>query len=125
MNLHLRLLALVLIGCGGNGEGDGSGIDGDTPVIQLTADQRNALCDYAVEAAGPPRTVTCEQGSFTLGGWTTEECLLDVPDAIENPNCTATVAQYEACIDNGATYDPCVNLTPPACIEIFTTACYN
>lgn len=103
--------ALLLCACGGS---DGSGVDGGKALISLSAGEQMDLCEYIV-ASGPSEPVDCGDG-VTAEPTTVSECVADFSDF--TADCTATVAQAEACAEAiGA--DPCGDSFPAECAWVF------
>lgn len=111
---------VIAIGCGGGG---GSGISGSKRLSDLTDAEAQDLCQYAEDAFGPMRTVTCNDQTFEIGG---EDNDCETATAGEIPEtCTATVGQFEDCMDAIAA-DPCVltqETPPPVCAFLADANC--
>jgi len=86
--------------CGG-GSGGGSGVSGSKKIIDLSAGERQDVCELFVDILGPERMVDCGNGDIrTVGGEDPAECVTELSSlATGAPNCTVTVSQYQACID--------------------------
>ena len=110
------VLGLFVAACGG---GDGgfppeSGVEPAQPVSALTAGDINTLCAWSIDAEGGAghvhecgdgievTTATVAACEADLAGWT----------------CTATVAQYEECI-NATGGDACRLLSEQVCSFFF------
>lgn len=114
------LLTIGAVACFGDGGGGGtSGVPGSTRLPDLSAKQREDLCRYLVRVA-PQRTVICDGNDRdTIGFSSTAECTSDFPN---DPGCTATVDQTEACFEalGDLTDDEWCNLQalPAACSQL-------
>jgi len=111
--LVLLLACLSSLGCSGKvspearaDSGTSTG-DAGTPssrtIGALTTAEKAALCDWtAAKFGGYGKSITCAGDIGTGGPESRDDCLRNWPtDA-----CTATVTQYESCVDV-ITRDPC------------------
>jgi len=125
----ILLMAALLAACGGDGDGnpDGSGVDGTKLMGDLTSSELGDVCEYLTTVL-PERTISCAEGPFTVGEGGYDECVDDYSDnATENPDCTLTVSQAEACIEALAALTDAewCNLEsfPAACAATFDADC--
>src|SRR5688572_30658598 len=97
-------MALVFA-CGGGDGVDGSGVDPDVLLAELEPDESDAICEYQADLVGPPRTIECADGEDVEVDFDVAECA-DSLDAIgdEAPDCTVTVGEFEACIEDLAAF---------------------
>jgi hypothetical protein len=107
-------LALVLAACGGGADfPPESGVDPSLTVADLPTTDLDTLCTWSIDAVGGPDHVS-NCGDFMFTNDTYAECVAD----LETWTCTATVADYEACI-NATGGDACKVLTESACLVFF------
>lgn len=91
MTKNLMFLPLaLLVACG---------IPGDTPLLELTADDAQLICDRAVDPDAADRTVTCEFGDVEVAAAKMEDCLAYFAAVLEvnSADCTATLDTWVAC----------------------------
>jgi hypothetical protein len=112
-------LAVGLAACGGGGDDDpetvdasvsidaGSGISGDRQIGSLTPAEQQAFCEYMIATEGGPGSVH-ECDGLTLTASTVENC---VADFVNLGDCTATVAQAEACAE-------AIGMTPCGSLDV-------
>jgi hypothetical protein len=100
MNKRMWLcVSIVMVACGSSA---GSGVTGAKKLFQLTASERDQLCQYSVDVEHGPRSVTCETSTVEI---------LDKPGCVANfggidAGCTATVDDAENCSE-AVGRDPC------------------
>lgn len=89
-NLPYFLTLGMLVACG---------IPGDTPLLDLTADDAEKICKRAVDEDATDRTVTCDFGDVTIPASTMDDCLDYFAAVLEvnNPDCTATLDNWVNC----------------------------
>ena len=118
------VIALVFMAsaCGGNDTGSSSGasgLQGSKRLVDLSDTESGQLCDWAVGkigSYGAPSRCTDPQTLFVYADQAA--CIADGVDATD-PDCTATVAQMEACVN---ALPLCATLTQvasvPACAAV-------
>jgi hypothetical protein len=112
-------LALVSAGCGsGDGTSGTSGVSGSKPLTSLTDTEKGQLCDWMVAKFGGYGTQrTCDSPLFSYPDQAA--CVADSPSPSHTPNCQATVAQMEACVNS---LPPCPTLldgqNSPQCVPV-------
>jgi hypothetical protein len=98
------LLLMFAAACGGSGGNGASGVDSSKRLVILTDAERGQLCDWMVGKAGSygdPGTCDRTQPTATYPFLAYDDqaaCVVDSPDDSQ-PDCLATVAQLEACIN--------------------------
>jgi hypothetical protein len=97
-----QVAVIALAACSSSGSA-GSGVDGNKKLVDLSAADKDALCAYAVQAEGAPRTVTCT-GGVTLTLKDQAGCVAGFAQI--GASCTATVGQAEGCF-HAIGADPC------------------
>jgi hypothetical protein len=114
-------LAALVIGCGG-GSG-GLGVDGNKLLVALNTAEYTAVCEYLI-ASLPRRTVMCPEGNVTVGSEATvEECATSFEEDFDSlPDCEATVADYQRCVDATAARTD-EQICDPARGDDITAAC--
>lgn len=118
MNKSLLLAALLIGACGGDDGGGSSGVDSSKQIKDLSADEIMAECEWGVATqGGAGHTTMCGEGAEVTTS-TVAECVAEVN--AYKANCTATVAQLEACTEAIAD-NPC-ELGGSACTAIFACA---
>ena len=109
------ILLVVLVGCGG--QGGNLAFDPNTPVADLTAEQRVALCDAAVAVNGESNEAQCSSDTFVEVGLLTQESCLDSLAGVP-PECAATAQDYLACNEDISMMTDaqiCSSFTPSSC----------
>ena len=120
------LLVTAIAACGSGG--GGSGVDGSALIVSLSSSQRAQECQYLFDTY-PSRTVMCSASeTLTFGETSVADCETTYAMSVtSSPNCTATVAEGEACIQ--ALYElsdsaACsATSEPAACAAIDTASC--
>lgn len=111
---------LVAAACGGD---SGSGVDSGKRMSELSDAEARDVCQYAEDAQGGPRTITCDGQDFEFepDDFECENATADeIPDT-----CTMTVGEYEECVDALGDVDPCEESPelPASCDKLFSEAC--
>jgi hypothetical protein len=113
----MRAVLLVgLVACGG-GQGGGAAVRGDTLIVELTAEQRDDVCDEAVGILGEPHEARCGSDVSRDVGSLTHELCLSLLQMFEE-GCEATVADYQACnrdVAKMTDQEICSGLFPATC----------
>jgi hypothetical protein len=91
----------LVAACGG---GSGSGVSSGKTLVSLSDSEITDFCEYAVDLAGPERTVDCGGGvTITIGGGSVAECVTGMQMTQDQfPGCAATVGQAERCAEDMA-----------------------
>ena len=124
----ILLMTTLLAACGGDDDAPGgSGVDRNKQMGDLTSAELGDVCEYLTSVL-PERTISCPEGPFTVGEGGYDECVDDYSDnGTENPDCTLTVSQAEACIEALAQFTDAewCNLEsfPAACAATFDATC--
>ncbi len=100
------LCSVMAFACGGGngGGGGGSGVDGNVPLLDITAGEAGDVCDYIIHLDEPPRTIDCGDGTTVEVGQTEAEAQADIAECTTDlqavpVECDATVAELEACFE--------------------------
>jgi len=122
------LFVAAFAACGGGG----GGVDGDLKLNSLSDAEVMDECAYIVDAY-PAKDFTCDNGNggtvtVHYGFTTAAACTTSLESEISDiPDCQATVAQAEDCIDyeHGLSNDAFCNSTeaPAACAALDSDAC--
>ena len=107
-NLPYFLTLGMLVACG---------IPGDTPLLELTADDADTICKHAVDEDAEDRVITCDSGDVTIPASTMQDCLDYFAAVLEvnRADCTATLDQWVSCKEEDEpTDDQICNGTVPA-----------
>jgi hypothetical protein len=110
----VSLLISALAACG-DSSASGSGVSGNKKLTQLTATEREDLCNYNFEVGGGVQVETCQGDSVRTQ--TVAQCAASLAQVSDS--CTATVSNAEACAEatgNGL----CEALLSPKCMFLFT-----
>lgn len=99
--------------CGGDSStpdpGPSSGVSTSTRLVDLSAADAIALCDWtAAKFGGYGHGVTCANGVTVTARQTRELCVMDYQNAA--PTCAVTVAEIEACANQ--------SVGPPVCASV-------
>jgi hypothetical protein len=115
------LVVALFAACGGS---SGSGVDGDLKVIDLTSSELDDECAYLFDTY-PSKTVDCGGGDMTtIGETSVAECEASAPTEADAPDCDATVADTEDCLDYIYNNTCTTGGTEPAsCSALFSTGC--
>jgi len=120
----VALAVSAILGCSKDDEDKGSMIDPDKLLVELSEGEVAELCGWVVDTFGGPQTFECEDGStITIGDITQDQCIAEMPSTATNPDCTATIGQFEACVKARKSSDPCTVDSPTQCAEIDVPEC--
>ena len=127
MSRWIAVAALVWTSAAACG-GGGSGVSGSKSLVSLGEGERMALCGYAVEVAGPERTIPCGDGfTVEVGPRPVAECVADLARRqTEFPSCTATVEDSETCTEDLAELTDaqwCAAALPTSCRVVLGDTC--
>lgn len=95
----LVALTLGLAGCGGGSGDSTSGLPASEKLVDLTDGEKAQLCDWAVAKFGGYGS-TCNSDWSFMTYPDQASCVADSPNSTSTPDCDATVAQMEACINS-------------------------
>jgi len=103
----LLALSWNLAGCGSGGGGSTtSGVSSSKTLVSLNDAEKGMICDWSMAKFGGYGTRTsCASPLFSYADQA--ECIADSPSPTSTPNCQATVALMEACVNS---LPPCPTL---------------
>ena len=113
----------VLVACGSGAPalpdpGPDAGLDGSTPLVSLTPSEVASLCDWSAgRVGGYGRRRVC--GGLTITTAANQAtCVTNISGV--DPSCTATLGDFEGCV-NAAIDGPCTaGAIPSACFFVFS-----
>ncbi len=116
--LIVLLSSIALSSAAGCSDDSASGVDGSKQLGELSENELRQFCEWSTETNGGAETVVQCEEDLTVTTLSVDECMDSYAGLAE---CTATVSEWEACIEDMAT-DPCaLLLITKDCVRVFTS----